>query len=758
MKYFIFLNLWFLIISAICFGENNSTDPASDRGQLIPSGSVMMYTGCVSAGNPKPPYTGNSCNGLPEYIPEGWMLSYGQFLSKNDLKYKKLFESIGTTYGVDPANPTTTFKIPDCRGRDIVGRDNMGSSSETGVYNSSANRLLGTYWTRYSQDTGYFPKGAYCPRGSPAFPCSDEIRKIVVDGSRIFLATSSGGLFISFNDGITWTSRRSSVFDPLSIPSDNVKDIFMSGNLAYIATDRGVAKSTDGTFTSWTTLSGVPATSISVYAIPPNNVYVGTSGNGLYVSTNGGTSWGVHHPGIWAGNDYILRIYAKVDGADTLVYAGTQNGFVMSFDNGSSFSYGSRFGIPISQAAYISGWFFYGNTVYVGLSNGLHISTSRGTNFEKTLLSGINVTDIYANSDGSEIYAASSYPSLSTYNIYRTTTLSGIVGMNSIETNWELFEYSKSLIGFSGRFVFENSRFYAASNKGLFVSIKPDESLFGLAGRNLGSELGSQKFSFTVNTTNEIFPYKPHYHGFSLNITSANTWQIPEGGGAPLPFPYHYHNVSISSSDLGASYGTHPHPFIPSAYNATHSWYGYYPNYPSLTGYTPMSCDINCSAYLKYKDCSSYTWHENRCSWDFSGNSCNDIINLVGAKPCSSNPPYNGTKASTGLGGAHKHSPVPSYTTDSQSPATHSHLVSGDIGNFSGGGADADADYWPSQHSGDLCSTFTDRSSCLGSPPCDWVNNSCEYTYIIDSGSHNHTLLNQTIVQPSIISNCIIKY
>lgn len=63
--------------------------------------------------------------------PEGWLLCYGQAVSRTT--YADLFTVIGTTYG--SGDGSTTFNIPDRRGRVGVGKDNMG-----GV---SANRLTG---------------------------------------------------------------------------------------------------------------------------------------------------------------------------------------------------------------------------------------------------------------------------------------------------------------------------------------------------------------------------------------------------------------------------------------------------------------------------------------------------------------------------------------------------------------------------------------------------------------------------------------
>src|SRR5690606_21754705 len=61
--------------------------------------------------------------------PAKWFLCYGQTVSRET--YSDLFDVIGETYGA--GDGSTTFTLPDCRGRVIAGKDKMG-----GV---SANRL-----------------------------------------------------------------------------------------------------------------------------------------------------------------------------------------------------------------------------------------------------------------------------------------------------------------------------------------------------------------------------------------------------------------------------------------------------------------------------------------------------------------------------------------------------------------------------------------------------------------------------------------
>ena len=57
--------------------------------------------------------------------PSGWLLAFGQDVSRTT--YAALFTAIGTTYG--SGDGSSTFTLPDLRGRVVAGQDNMGGSS-----------------------------------------------------------------------------------------------------------------------------------------------------------------------------------------------------------------------------------------------------------------------------------------------------------------------------------------------------------------------------------------------------------------------------------------------------------------------------------------------------------------------------------------------------------------------------------------------------------------------------------------------------
>lgn len=89
-------------------------------GASTPSGAVLEYAGSSA--------------------PAGWLLCAGQAVSR--ATYADLFTAIGTTYGV--GDGSTTFNLPDLRGRATVGKDDMGGTSANRITGAWADSLGGS--------------------------------------------------------------------------------------------------------------------------------------------------------------------------------------------------------------------------------------------------------------------------------------------------------------------------------------------------------------------------------------------------------------------------------------------------------------------------------------------------------------------------------------------------------------------------------------------------------------------------------------
>jgi len=71
--------------------------------------------------------------------PDGWLLCYGQAVSRST--YAGLYNVIGETYGA--GDSSTTFNVPDMRGRFPLGQDDMGGTSADRVTDTDADALAG---------------------------------------------------------------------------------------------------------------------------------------------------------------------------------------------------------------------------------------------------------------------------------------------------------------------------------------------------------------------------------------------------------------------------------------------------------------------------------------------------------------------------------------------------------------------------------------------------------------------------------------
>jgi microcystin-dependent protein len=79
----------------------------------------------IPAGLPGPVATGSLIAFAGSNAPQGYILCDGRAVSRTT--YSALFGVIGTTYGV--GDGTTTFNVPDLRGRAVFGADAMGGTA-----------------------------------------------------------------------------------------------------------------------------------------------------------------------------------------------------------------------------------------------------------------------------------------------------------------------------------------------------------------------------------------------------------------------------------------------------------------------------------------------------------------------------------------------------------------------------------------------------------------------------------------------------
>ena len=86
----------------------------SAAGGMAPTGSLLPFAGASA--------------------PSGWLLCFGQTVSRTT--YAALYAVVGTTYGA--GDGSTTFALPDLRGRVPGGKDNMGGSAASRLTTSGS--------------------------------------------------------------------------------------------------------------------------------------------------------------------------------------------------------------------------------------------------------------------------------------------------------------------------------------------------------------------------------------------------------------------------------------------------------------------------------------------------------------------------------------------------------------------------------------------------------------------------------------------
>lgn len=107
------------------FLQSNGGTSAPSWSNVIPSGVMQMFGGSITQSV--------SSGTLTTTAPSGWALCDGSAISRTT--YSALFTAIGTTYGA--GNGSTTFNIPDLRGRSPIG---------SGTGSGLTNRVLGTQY------------------------------------------------------------------------------------------------------------------------------------------------------------------------------------------------------------------------------------------------------------------------------------------------------------------------------------------------------------------------------------------------------------------------------------------------------------------------------------------------------------------------------------------------------------------------------------------------------------------------------------
>ena len=144
--------------------------------------------------------------------------------------------------------------------------------------------------------------------------------KIAVSGSTVYIGKREGHLFQSFNEGDTWND----VTADIPFPFEKFKAIVFAGSTVYVATDKGVAYSSDGTRWHAATDTKSRAIVVSRLAAEGTTVY-GQTDKHVYLLKEGANIWKRATPELPGS-----VISFAVDG--NTLYVGTANRGVLRFN------------------------------------------------------------------------------------------------------------------------------------------------------------------------------------------------------------------------------------------------------------------------------------------------------------------------------------------------------------------------------------------------------------------------------------------
>ncbi len=144
--------------------------------------------------------------------------------------------------------------------------------------------------------------------------------KIAVSGSTVYIGKRDGHLFQSFDEGHTWND----VTENIPFSFEKFKAISFAGRTVYVATDKGVAYSSDGTHWHAATDTDSRALIVSRLTAEGTTVY-GQTDQHVYLLKEGSNIWEQATPEIPGS-----VISFAVDG--NTLYVGTVNRGVLCFD------------------------------------------------------------------------------------------------------------------------------------------------------------------------------------------------------------------------------------------------------------------------------------------------------------------------------------------------------------------------------------------------------------------------------------------
>jgi hypothetical protein len=356
------------------------------------------------------------------------------FSSNNGISWGQSFPYPSTVYSLESSGDTIyagtrsgLFRSTDI-GISWTGVS-FGNLFIFSIYKSANNLFVGTGHDYYP------PAGVFLSTNNGSSwnqtSLNDKtINAITISGNIVF--AGGPGIFLSSNNGSTWVGP----------PPTNIGVIKQSGNNLYAGATDGVYSSTDGGL-RWN-LKNFQQNVYSVL-VDGSNIYAGTAGSGVYLSTNDGANW-IQQTSL---PNLVVNSLAKKD--SYILAATSTNGVYYTTNNGTNWTQSSL--NITTNALYVLDSLVYAGTIF----GGVYKSSNNGVNWIQTSLIYLDVNSFIA--EGNKLYAG--------------TTSSGVYYTTNQGANWtQTSMTTNTFVSFStyGSTVFggtNSSGVYMTKNSGI---------------------------------------------------------------------------------------------------------------------------------------------------------------------------------------------------------------------------------------------------------------------------------------------------
>jgi photosystem II stability/assembly factor-like uncharacterized protein len=301
---------------------------------------------------------------------------------------------------------------------------------------------------------------------------------LAAQGNNLFAGTSSTGVFLSTNNGTSWTQT--------SLTSPVIHALFPDGSYVFAGTAQQGVYLTTNNGTNWVQTS-LNNKTIYSFTKKNNTLFAGSDSNGVYKSTNNGTNW---TSGGLAGR----TIYALGQGGGLIFAGDSEFGMYVTTDEGTSWIAAPVFNLAVFDFAVDS------NIVFAGTSGGIYKSTNHGFTWSQLALTEESVSELV----------------LSGNNIFAGTFSGGVYVSNDFGANWVQRNEGLTQLTSSALCISNNYIFNGTQNS---VFRRPVDELIGIT--QIGTAV-PQDFALSQNYPN---PFNP--------VTNIK-FQIPKAGYVKL--------------------------------------------------------------------------------------------------------------------------------------------------------------------------------------------------------------------------------